>query len=181
MNISAYTLAFCQIVTGLLFLTTSINKLRDIHGFVDTIHRFRLIDSKLDRPLAYAFLIGELLVVAFMLAGGYALGWGFLLAASLLILFSIALSSVMLRRIQTSCNCSGSAQKQVTRYNVIRSALFTTCAIMGFLLSYQNGNTLTSLLSLLDWGLVFLVSIPFVFILMQLREIFQFLSILAHA
>lgn len=176
MNISAYTLAFCQIVTGLLFLISSISKLRDIHGFIGTIHRFRLINSALDRPVAFTFLAGELLVVILMVVGGSILVWGFLVATFLLILFSGALVSVLIRRIQTSCNCFGSSEKQITRYDIVRNAVFVLCAGTGFLLLTQIGSTSTGILSMLDWALVGLVSIIFVVIWIQSGEIIQFLS-----
>lgn len=176
MNIAAYTLAFCQTVTGLLFLTSSISKLRDIHGFIGTIHRFRLVNPYFDRPIAFAFLAGELLVVILMVVGGPILAWGFLLATFLLILFSGALISVLMRKIQTSCNCFGSSEKQVTRYDVIRNVAFVLCAGTGFFLLTQNGGANTSTLSLIDWILVCLVSILFVVIWIQSGEIIQFLS-----
>lgn len=173
MNISAYMLAFCQVVTGLLFLISSISKLRDVYGFIGTIHRFRLVNQYFERPIAFAFLAGELLVVILMVVGGSILAWGFLLATFLLILFSGALVSVLIRRIQTSCNCFGSSQKQVTRYDIVRNAMFVLCTGTGFFL-VQNANT--SGLGILDWSFVGLVSVLFVVILIQSGEIIQFLS-----
>lgn len=177
MNISAYILAFCQITTGLLFFISSINKLRDIHGFIGTIYRFNLVHPKLNRPIAFTFLSGELLVVILMVVGGAVLGWGFLLASSLLIIFSAALISVLIRKIQTSCNCFGASEKQVTPYDVVRNFIFVLCTGTGFLLVNQNSVTLTSTFSFLDWGLVLLVSIPFVIIWIQSGEIIQFLNV----
>ncbi len=167
---SSYILAFCRVMTGLVFAWSFVGKVQDISSFVQTIDRFKLLPKAVQFSVGVVFLGGELVVVVTMILGGKLLLWGFLLAGLLLILFSIALASVLVRKIQTSCNCFGSSQKQVSISDIARNVILILFALSACSLLVINKETL-SMLGWLDWGLISVAAIVFVMILIQLGEI----------
>ena len=66
-----------------------------------------------------------------MLFGGSFLSAGFLLASLLLLIFSIALLTVLLWKLETPCNCFGPSAKPVSPYDVSRNIVFIGCALLG--------------------------------------------------
>jgi hypothetical protein len=107
-----------------------------------------------------------------MLLGGSLLTGGFLLAALLLTAFSIALASVVIRKINLSCNCFGPSEKRITPYDIFRNIGFLICALGGWgaaLLSQKGSVSL----GILEWGLALVVAVIFITIWTQIREIMQ--------
>lgn len=103
-----YLQAFCRIFLGLIFLLSSVSKLRDMMGFRRTINNFQILPPQFNHFVAWLFMGSEIIVVILLVIGGPTLLYGFLLAASLLIVFSLALVSVLIRKLSTSCHCFGS-------------------------------------------------------------------------
>lgn len=166
-----YVLAFCRIVIGIVFAWSFVGKIRDLSAFTNTIARFNLLPSQLNRLVVFIFVGGELAVSGFMIIGGAFLFLGFLLALLLLLIFCIALASVLHREIQTSCNCFGASEKQISQYDIVRNIGFILCALGGC-------STLVSsygLFELNSWerGLTFVLAIVFVVMWVQLGEIVQ--------
>src|SRR5690348_3348391 len=122
-----YLLAFCRVVIGLVFAISSLGKARDLAQFQEAIAGFRLLSRRMSNLAAFLFLGGECTVVALMVIGGPFLFPGFALAILLLLLFCTALASVLIRRIQTACNCFGSTRKPVTRVDIWRNLGFLLC------------------------------------------------------
>ena len=77
-------------------------------------------------------------VLVLFVLGGKLLLPGLLLALLLLLTFSGALISVLARRIQTSCNCFGSGEKQVTQVDIWRNAVLVLCTCGGCILALQG-------------------------------------------
>lgn len=171
-QLALYLLAFCRVVMGLVFLVSSIGKARDLDLFRQTIRTFHILPPALSGVGAIAFICGEFAVVAVIVIGGPLLMPGFLLAAGLLVLFSIALVSVLLRRIRTSCNCFGTSAKAVSPFDVWRNVGFILCALVGGALTWTKDTQEN--LSLPGWMLSGLGAVVFVVIWLQLREIAQF-------
>ena len=168
----SYTLAFCRVAISLVFAWSFVSKVQDISSFLHTINRFNLLPEALHFPVAGAFLGGELVVVVAMILGGKLLLWGFLLAGLLLILFSTALVSVLLRKIQTSCNCFGTSSRAISYHDVVRNAGFVACAMGGWIVLSVSNIMLTTL----TWpevGLIAFVAMAFVVIWTHLAEIVE--------
>ncbi len=165
-----FALAFCRIVIGVAFAWSFAGKVRNLPSFVETIGRFRLLPGRLQRPAALAFLGGDLAVAMAMLLGGGLLGWGFPLAALMLAIFCIALASVLIRKIRTSCNCFGASDRLVSPYDLARNAGFIACAFGGYSLYAAAPGRLTAP-GVLEWGLAGLVAFAFVAVMTQLGEI----------
>lgn len=167
-----YVLAFCRIIIGLVFAWSFMGKVQDISSFTQTIDHFKLLPETLHRPIAVVFLGGELVVLGIMVVGGKLLIWGFLLAGLLLTLFSIGLISVLIRKIQTPCNCFGSSRKLISPFDVIRNTILLLFSFSGYtLLTMTSGSSAN--LGLLDWGLVSTMAIVFVITLIQLDDIIK--------
>ena len=168
--IAVYSLAFCRWVVGIIFFWALVGKLQDIPAFADTIRRFKLLPGWLVRPAALICLGSEALVVLGMLVGGAFLLWGFSLATIMLTIFGVALASVLVRHIRTSCNCFGPSKKIVTSYEILRDALFILCALSGAYLSFA---ALSASTSAVWWVWVFAgaAAMVFVILVLQLKEI----------
>ncbi|GHO46129.1 MauE/DoxX family redox-associated membrane protein [Ktedonospora formicarum] len=167
-----YIQAFCRIVIGLVFAISSFGKLRDIPKFQRAILGFRLLPRRLSRSIALFFLSGELTVVVFVTLGGPLLLSGFLLAALLLLMFSGALASVLVRRLQTNCNCFGASEKNVSTTDIWRNLGFLICAAGGCGAIFWTRNQQMNLGSI-EWLLASLGALIFVLIWIQLGEIVQ--------
>lgn len=134
----SYTLAFCRVAIGLLFLISGGSKLLNIAKFQQTVTHFRLFPARMSPILSLVALVGEISVVLFLAIGGQLLLIGFLLAIALLLIFCAALISVLARSIQTSCNCFGTSEKPVTRVDIYRNITFILCSLIGFVLITQG-------------------------------------------
>jgi uncharacterized membrane protein YphA (DoxX/SURF4 family) len=172
--IQLYLLAFCRVVIALVFILSFVGKVRNISAFEQTIANFKFIPGRFNRFTALMVLIGEVIVVASMVIGSQWLWPGFLLAALMLVIFCVALASVLIRRIQTSCNCFGSSKKFVSSYDILRNAGFTTCSLGGCgMLSSSHGNLVMP--SWIEWGLVGMVAFIFVEVWIHLGEFVELL------
>lgn len=167
-----YILIFCRVVTGLVFACSGISKARDLAQFKQAILDFRLLPAQVSGPVAILFLCGEFAVVLFVATGGPLLFYGFILAGFLLCIFCIALASVLVRKMRTSCNCFGASDRPVTSTDLWRNAGFILCAVGGCGASLwargvrENPGVVESLL-------VALGALVFVLIWVQLGEIAQ--------
>ncbi len=170
--IALYMLAFCRMVTGLVFAFSSISKARDLSQFTATIANFRLLPRSLHAPAAFLFLGGEFAVAVLTALGGQALPLGFGLASVLLLLFCGALASVLARGLHTSCNCFGASKRPVTSADIWRNLGLLLCAAGGWSAFLWTRGTRESL-GAVEWLLVMLGSLAFVLIWTQLGEIAQ--------
>lgn len=171
---SLYLLTFFRFVIGFVFAISLVGKVRDIPSFIQAITNFKFFPQSFSKPLAYLFLLGEFGTVAAMLMGKEFLLLGFLAATLMFASFSIALSSVILRKIKTSCNCFGPDNKGINFGHVIRSFGFMTCGIGGLFISYFQSTSLGSI-GLLDRILIGIFAIIFVFTWMQIGDILHLL------
>lgn len=129
--IAIYILAFCRVVIGLVFAFSSLSKVRDFARFKQAILGFRLVPTRSSGPLAVLVLGGECVVVLLVAIGGPLLFYGLALAALLLCLFCVALALVLVRKLQTPCNCFGAGEKPVGPADLWRNAAFILCAAGG--------------------------------------------------
>lgn len=167
-----YVLAFCRVAIGLIFAISSVGKIRDIARFQQAIQGFRLLPRSLSNLAALLFLGGEIAVVLFLLIGGTLLLSGFILAILLLLIFCVALASVLIRKLHTSCNCFGTSDRPITTIDIWRNMGFLLCASGGcetFLWMHGEQGSLTGF----AWVFITLGASVFVIIWIQLGEIVQ--------
>ncbi len=89
--VSLYLLDFCRIALGLVFLVSSLGKVRDMAQFRATIQAFHLLPPALSGAAALLFIGGGCAVVVLLIIGGPPLLPGFILGGGLPLLFSLAL------------------------------------------------------------------------------------------
>jgi hypothetical protein len=140
--------------------------------FKHTIQRFQVLPNWLVGPFSWLFVGCELIVVTLIVLGGTSLGLGFAIAVFLLSIFSVALISVLARKIQTSCNCFGSKEKVISPADLGRNVVFIVCALGGWQL-YSNayGNLINP--NPMELSLIGLTGLAFVMIVINLNEIAQ--------
>lgn len=129
---AAYVVMFCRIAIAATFAWSASGKLRDMPAFRDAINAFGLLPARWSAALAWSFVGGEVVVTLLM-----TIGWpslllpGFVLAVGLLLIFSVALGSVMRRALTVSCNCFGRAEQHVSWYDLVRNGLLIGCGLIG--------------------------------------------------
>jgi hypothetical protein len=163
-----YLLAFCKITLGLLFLISFFSKLRTFSQYVNTINDFRLLPESFTRLAAVLVLISELLIVLFLFK------WqviAFCLASMLLLIFSAAFASVLVRNIQTTCNCFGTSQHPISQVDLFRNFGFLLCSCGGGWLATKSEMTVS--LAPLHLGITGLIAFVFVLVWAQLGEIYR--------
>ena len=169
-----HLLLFSAITTALAFALSSAGKATNLAAFQRAINDLRLVPQRLTQPIALAVLAAEMAVVALIVLGGLVPGTallraGFLLALSLLVLFTAVLISTLARRLSTSCACFGSATKPVSGWDVVRNGGLLLCGSAG----YWGVGAPLAVLPFAEWGLVAIVALIFVLIWVQLAEIAQ--------
>ena len=165
-----YLLYFCRTVIGVVFAFSSFSKVRDLNGFSQSIARFKILPRKFSKITGTLFIGGEFVVVLFILIGGDFLIYGFLSAAFLLLAFSGAIASVLIRKISTSCSCFGSTEKPVTVHDLWRNAGFLACALAGW---WGTTTAPRTNLQFMEIGLIGIVAVVFVVLWVNLGEIVQ--------
>lgn len=168
----AFLLAFCQVVVGCVFAASSFTKVKDFSPYLTAVGAFRLIPKPFVRIGAMLLLICEILVVVLLFI------WptiAFSLAAVLLLLFSVALTTVLLRGIQTTCNCFGSSSHPVSYTDLIRNAGLLLCAGGGAYLTVLTYNSTP--LTFFEWGVTALFACTFALIWTQIGEIVRLFRI----
>jgi hypothetical protein len=131
---------------------------------------FELLPKRLSTLAAILFLSGELAVVVMIIVGDRLLPLAFALALLLLLLFIIGLLSVLLRNIETTCNCFGSSDKRVSVYEVWRNGGFALCSLTGLVLFH---NTDRVHLGLAEWGVIGVAALCFAAIWVSLRDVVE--------
>lgn len=170
----AYIQIFCRSVVILVFTLSFVSKLRHVAIFQQTITNFALLPRRFSRPVASLFLLAEALVVVLVALSGPLLLPGYLLATALLLLFCVALLSVLVRRISTTCSCFGPTNTQVSPIDIVRNTGFITCALAGcFTLAWPAR---MDTLNPAAWALSGLCALAFVGIWTQLSEIIHLFS-----
>ena len=167
-----YLLVFCRVTIGLVFAISSFSKARDFAQFQRALLSFQLLSKRLSRLAALLFLGGESAVVLLIIIGGPVLLPGFALAILLLLIFCVALTLVLIRRLYISCHCFGSSNKPVTRVDIWRNVGFLLCAGGGCeALLWTHGAQES--LAWMAWLFIALSAGVFVMIWIQLGEIVQ--------
>lgn len=168
--VASLLLAFCRLALGFVFALSLLGKLRNVQAFRQTIRAFQLLPDWSVGTAMLLFLGSEFLVVLGSILGNRFLFPTFLLATLLLILFSAAMTSVLVRRIQTSCNCFGKSDKAVAVTDLWRNGGLLCCALGGgVLLSWfpQTHDQLT----IVAWFLAGAAAMIFVALWLSLRDL----------
>lgn len=165
---------FCRSVVILIFISSFARKVRHVAIFQQTITSFALLPARFSRAIALVVLLAEALVVVLAIPGGPLLLPGYLLAAMLLLLFSVALFSVLARGISTTCSCFGPGATTVSVIDIVRNLGFLACTLVGCFTLAEPAHP--GALDLATWGLSGLCALIFVGVWTQLSEIIHLFS-----
>lgn len=172
-SLLSYLVAYSSAVIGLAFAVSFVRKLPAISQFEQAVAGFRLLPRRWSKVAALLFLAGEALIPILLILGDQFLTAGLILACMLLVVFSIALASVLLRKIQTTCNCFGASGDTVSVYDIGRNIVLIGCALLG-LAALVGGGGLQNL-GLVEWAVIlFAAAVPLA-ILLSMRDIVQLL------
>ncbi|MBV9691555.1 MAG: hypothetical protein JO202_17790 [Ktedonobacteraceae bacterium] len=143
---------FCSIALLLLFAYSAGGKVRNVTAFARSVEGFAVVPSTWVVPLARLFIGAEGIVVVLLLGG---LVWsgvllaGMLLALGLLVVFSSALISVMIRGLQVPCGCFGTDDRPVATVDLVRNAGLIVLSVAGLATASSQHSILASLLTAL--------------------------------
>lgn len=165
-----YLLAFCRVVIGFVFTFSGLGKVRDVPQFVRSIAQFDILPQPVRMSSAVLVIVCECAVALAMLIGGSLVRIGFVLAVVLLVMFSVVLLSTLRRRISVSCNCFGANKQVVSFVDVGRNVCLIVCACGGYAVSFATGGEQIGL-SVIEWGLAFVIAAFFSMIVINIREI----------
>jgi hypothetical protein len=174
-NLEVYLLVFIRMVLGLTFSLSALGKATNIPAFIDAIRKFRLLPGWSIRWAGYLFLISEASVVIFIAIGGDLLLPGIILAGLLLLVFSGALATVLVRKLEIACNCFGPSANPVSGYDLVRNGLLFLCAVAApFLLFFSDGSR--SGITPLEFVLAGLWALVYTIITLNLSEFLPLLK-----
>ncbi len=158
---TTYLLVFCRVTIALLFIFSFCGKLLALRDFAVTIGDFKLLPRKWSKGAAILFLIGEITTAILVTMDVNLTFIGFLLAITLLMIFSVALVTALWRKLDMSCNCFGRTEQRISHYDVIRNGIFILCGLIGlWLLRYApQGLSVSEIILLALMSTVFLLFI----------------------
>lgn len=122
---------YVALTTMLLFAVSAVSKATAFRSFKAAIRSFSLVRPAAATPLAFGVLASELLVVLLLMAGGVAAVIGFVLAICSLLVYTTAISLVLIRRQAVICNCFGPSDRAVSPWDVARNALLIGLCVLG--------------------------------------------------
>ncbi len=106
---------------------SAVGKLRDVSGFAEAIGRYRLLPSSSVALAAWSLVAIEIATAALLLAG---LTTGFWLATGLSLLFAVAITSALRRRLAIPCGCFG-GDDVISPIALVRVGLLLAASVLG--------------------------------------------------
>lgn len=167
-----YLLALCRFILGLTFLVSFYRKATDFEEFEYSFDGFQIVPTNLIRPAAYLVLASELALLGLLILGGDWLIVAFPTALMMLLIFTLAMLSVVVRKIENPCSCFGATDNLISGYDVLRNIGFMLWAGIGWDLVGEPQT-----LPIGEWLLIGLTAAGFVIVWIRLRHILRFMHL----
>lgn len=103
---------------------------KSILSFVDSVRAFRMIPPTLIWPIAVVVVLCEAAVVLMLAVPGFGVA-GFVLATSMLAVFTVAALLTILKGWQVPCRCFGISATPVGPVHIWRNAILLAVALIG--------------------------------------------------
>lgn len=133
MSLSSIGLEAVRIAIGLVFLFSSIGKLRDVRGFVKGVVDYQVLPASLATAYGYLVVPTEVFVGVSLILG-WQVGVGAVVALLLLISFLIAVSINLRRQRDLTCHCFGAnSNEKVSRRSLARIVVLMAGALTALL------------------------------------------------
>lgn len=139
-DLSSHFVFFARGLIFIVFLASVFPKIQHTETFENTILSFKLLPHSLIKLTAWIFILLELMTVIILLIGGGVLVFGFLIGIFTLLVFTGALITVLLRGIQTYCNCFGKTNHNVSVQDVVRNVLIISIGLLGAFYVFSGSN-----------------------------------------
>ncbi|WP_185949504.1 MauE/DoxX family redox-associated membrane protein [Microbispora sp. KK1-11] len=126
----AYLFAFCRLLTGIVFLTSAMSKLRGRAAYEEFTVATRALTRLPARPVAVLVVAAEV-AVAPLLAWPPTMLAGFCVALGLLVAFTVAIVVALGRGRRVPCRCFGASAVPVGPGHLARNAVLIVAAAAG--------------------------------------------------
>ena len=128
-----YLLAFTRIYLALVFIISGLDKINDLASFSQSIENYRLFPIQIINILAIIIPWIELVSGAILFLGLY-IKENSLIISTLLLVFTMAIISAILRNLDIDCGCQGTFDGQkVGLLKVIENTSLLIVGIVNFL------------------------------------------------
>jgi uncharacterized membrane protein YphA (DoxX/SURF4 family) len=128
-----FTIRFCQIAIGAIFLYAALPKIGDVEAFARQVHNYRLLPIALENLLAMTLPWIEL-TAGLALVVGIRARAGATLSVGLMVVFLVAIGQAVYRGLDIDCGCFGTSDgSQVGIRRLAEDVLFLALAAVGSL------------------------------------------------
>lgn len=118
---------------GIMFLTSSVPKIRQPYDFLSSVYNYELVGPKLGVLVAMVLPWAELLV-GICLIGGIFVSGALLVSIAMGAIFSFAVASALQRELNISCGCfSASSTEQISYVTLIRALVIMLISAIAYL------------------------------------------------
>ncbi|MCD6352608.1 MAG: DoxX family membrane protein [Proteobacteria bacterium] len=132
-----YTALFCRIVLGGIFICASWDKILNPEQFAGTVENYLILPTESVNLFAIILPWLELICGIFLISGLFT-GGTTLVIIFMMTGFLIALSSVLIRGIDTSCGCfSSNGTHSINILFLVRDTILFACALQVFFYDRQ--------------------------------------------
>lgn len=169
-DVGIYIRFFCRITVIFLFAFSFITKVFDINNYVNSIKRFNIIPSRFSKIAAVIFTLLECSIVLLLISDVDFQLIGFGIAFVVLLTFTFAIGSALMRGMRISCNCFGSSETRISSYDIFRNILFIILTLIGAVLLIDGRNTLENIV-LVEAIIVSFWAIAFIMISTHLSNV----------
>nr|WP_225311513.1 MauE/DoxX family redox-associated membrane protein [Microbispora cellulosiformans] len=122
---------FCRLLTGIVFLTSAVSKLRGRAAYEEFTAATRALAPRLPARPAAALVVAAEAAVAPLLAWRPTALAGFCVALGLLVAFTVAMAAALRRRRRVLCRCFGASTVPVGPGHLVRNAVLAAAAATG--------------------------------------------------
>ncbi len=130
---SPILIRICRIAVGLVMLAAALGKIGDPGAFSSQIHHFHLTPIGVENVMAIVLPWVELIVGLALVLGVHARS-GAWLSAALMIVFTVAVSTALARKLDIQCGCFGTADAtRVGGKKLVENLLLTGAALVASL------------------------------------------------
>ena len=140
------TFVSVRLFLGAVFLISAASKLGAPRQFAHDVQQYRLLPRPLASAFGYVLPYAELAAAALLLTGFYT-DWAALGVAAMLIVFMIAVSVAMARKLNLTCSCFGLLYRERVGWSTqIRDAILLALALF-ILVADTGGLTVADMLA----------------------------------
>lgn len=123
-----------RILLGVIFILSSIPKIKQPYDFLASVYNFELVGPKLGMMVAMTLPWLELFA-GICLIGGIFVSGAFLVCSAMGAMFVYVIISALVQGLEISCGCFGASSTDTVNYNtLIRAGAILIFAIAGYLM-----------------------------------------------